>query len=97
MHIEAKAIYIFIIISSTYLSKGNSLDSESTVGVSSKVTTTLTDYATNITNDSDVDNELRRIQEKASLIVFVAFLPGLLFAYVCCRYVPDKILDWVEK
>ena len=32
------------------------------------------------------------LHEKASLIVGAIFVPGLLALYLCCRYVPDKVL-----
>ena len=33
------------------------------------------------------------LRQKASMIVGVFFVPGILLLYVFCRYVPDKIID----
>ena len=36
------------------------------------------------------------LHQRASLIVGVLFVPGLVMIYVFCRYVPDKILIHVD-
>ena len=32
------------------------------------------------------------LHQKASLIVGAIFVPGLILIYLCCRFIPDKIL-----
>ena len=38
------------------------------------------------------NEEEAALHQKASLIIGVIFVPSLLAIYLCCRYVPDKIL-----
>ena len=53
-----------------------------------------------VANPSEDDEEVfedehgsPELRQKASMIVGVFFVPGILLLYVFCRYVPDKIID----
>ena len=59
------------------------------------LTTVKTEVEDEDEDGQPYDEEESALHRKASLIVGAIFVPSLVAIYICCRYIPNKVLMYI--